>query len=94
MGFTPTPPMAQPFPYPSDYTTPGPSPGSIDPQGMIQVPDDIRRLHSKLLILYFSVYSRRVRKVPRLLIQSEESGLNLPNQDRSIISRPAVILDL
>jgi hypothetical protein len=86
--------MAQPFPYPSDYTTPGPSPSGIDPQGMIQVPDDIRRLHSKLLILYFSVYSRRVRKVPRLLIQSEESGLNLPNQDRSIISRPAVILDL
>ena len=86
--------MAQPFPYPSDYTTPGPSPSGIDPQGMIQVPDDIRRLHSKLLILYFSIYPRRVRKVPRLLIQSEESGSNLPDQDRYIMSRPAVILHL
>ncbi len=47
MGFNPAPPMGNPFPYPPDYTTPGPSPGSVDPQGMIQVPEDIRRLHSK-----------------------------------------------
>jgi hypothetical protein len=51
MGFNPAPPMANPFQYPSDYKTPGPSPSSVDPQGMIQVPDDIRRLHSKLFSL-------------------------------------------
>lgn len=48
MGYTPTPPMANPFQFNPDYNTPGPSPGGIEPQGMIQVPDDIRRLHGEL----------------------------------------------
>ena len=52
MGFNPAPPMANAFQYPSDYVTPGPSPSSIDPQGMIPVPDDIRRLHGKLFLFY------------------------------------------
>jgi hypothetical protein len=52
MGFNPAPPMANAFQYPSDYATPGPSPSSIDPQGMIPVPDDIRRLHGKLFLFY------------------------------------------
>ncbi|EHK96870.1 putative Sterol regulatory element-binding protein 1 [Glarea lozoyensis 74030] len=38
--------MNNPFQYPRDYNTPGPSP-TVDPQGMIQVPDDIRRLHTQ-----------------------------------------------
>ncbi|TVY92221.1 Sterol regulatory element-binding protein, partial [Lachnellula willkommii] len=43
MGFSPTPPMSSAFQYPPDYNTPSHSPVS-DPQGMIQVPEDIRRL--------------------------------------------------
>ncbi|TVY42849.1 Sterol regulatory element-binding protein [Lachnellula subtilissima] len=43
MGFSPTPPMSNAFQYPSDYNTPSHSPVN-DPQGMIQVPEDIRRL--------------------------------------------------
>jgi hypothetical protein len=46
MGYTP-PPMGNPFQFGSDYNTPGPSPGGMEPQGMIHVPDDIRRLQSK-----------------------------------------------
>ncbi|TVY48586.1 Sterol regulatory element-binding protein [Lachnellula occidentalis] len=43
MGFSPTPPMSNAFQYPPDYNTPSHSPVN-DPQGMIQVPEDIRRL--------------------------------------------------
>jgi hypothetical protein len=46
MGFNPTPPISNPFQYPPDYNTPGPSPVN-DPQGMIQVPEDIRQLQSQ-----------------------------------------------
>jgi hypothetical protein len=56
MGFNPAPPMASAFQYPPDYSTPGPSPGSVDPQGMIHVPDDIRRLQSKILISFLTSY--------------------------------------
>ncbi|KAL3427954.1 helix-loop-helix DNA-binding domain-containing protein [Phlyctema vagabunda] len=48
MGFNPAPPISHAFQYPQDYNTPGPSP-IADPQGMIQVPDDIRRLHAAQL---------------------------------------------
>jgi hypothetical protein len=54
MGFNPAPPMASAFQYPADYTTPRPSPGSVDPNGMIPVPDDMRRLHGKPLLFYLS----------------------------------------
>jgi hypothetical protein len=48
MGFQPGPsPIANPFQYSQDYNTPGPSPG-MDPQGMIQVPEDMRRLHGQM----------------------------------------------
>ncbi|KAF4637776.1 hypothetical protein G7Y89_g295 [Cudoniella acicularis] len=46
MGFTPGPPLTNPYQYPRDYNTPGPSP-IVDPQGMIQVPEDIRRLQNQ-----------------------------------------------
>ena len=46
MGIKPTPHYSQPFQYPQDYDTPGGSPNS-EVQGMIQVPDDIRQLHSQ-----------------------------------------------
>lgn len=46
MGFAPTPPITNPFQYPRDYNTPGHSP-TVDPQGMIQVPEDIRRLNAQ-----------------------------------------------
>jgi hypothetical protein len=46
MGYNPQPNMNNPFQYPRDYNTPGPSPTG-DSQGMIQVPDDIRRLHAQ-----------------------------------------------
>ncbi|TVY85037.1 Sterol regulatory element-binding protein [Lachnellula suecica] len=46
MGFNPSPPISNPFQYPPDYNTPGPSPTN-DPQGMIQVPENIRRLQNQ-----------------------------------------------
>ncbi|KUJ20425.1 uncharacterized protein LY89DRAFT_579020 [Mollisia scopiformis] len=46
MGYT-APPMANPFQF-NEYNTPGPSPGGLEPQGMIQVPDDMRRLHGHM----------------------------------------------
>lgn len=46
MGYT-APPMSNPFQFGADYNTPGPSPGGMEPQGMIHVPDDMRRLHGK-----------------------------------------------
>jgi hypothetical protein len=47
MGGVPQQPQfSQPFQYPPDYDTPGQSPGD-EPQGMIQVPEDIRRLHTQ-----------------------------------------------
>lgn len=46
MGFNPSPPVTSPFQFPPDYNTPGPSPIN-DPQGMIQVPEDIRRLQNQ-----------------------------------------------
>jgi hypothetical protein len=47
IGFNPAPPIASQFQYPPDYSTPGPSP-IADPQGMIQVPEDMRRLHGSM----------------------------------------------
>ncbi|RDL42050.1 HLH, helix-loop-helix DNA-binding protein [Venustampulla echinocandica] len=46
MGFTPAPPITNPFQYPRDYQTPGRS-GAVDPQGMIRVPESMRRLHGQ-----------------------------------------------
>jgi len=46
MGISPTPQYSQAFQYPPDYETPSHSPDN-EPQGMIQVPEDIRRLHSQ-----------------------------------------------
>ena len=46
MGINPQPQYTQPFQYPQDYNTPNHSP-AVEPQGMIQVPEDIRRLHSQ-----------------------------------------------
>ena len=47
MGLNPAPQYNQPFQYPQDFIdTPGPSPVN-EPQGMIQVPDDIRRLQNQ-----------------------------------------------
>lgn len=44
MGMTPAPQYTQPFQYPQQYVdTPGPSPTG-EPQGMIPVPENIRRL--------------------------------------------------
>lgn len=46
MGFNPSPPITNPFQFPPDYSTPGPSPIN-EAQGMIQVPEDIRRLRNQ-----------------------------------------------
>ena len=47
MGLNPAPQYSQPFSYPQDFVdTPGPSPDR-EIQGMIQVPDDIRRLRNQ-----------------------------------------------
>jgi hypothetical protein len=55
MGINPQQPQySQPFQYPQDYDTPGQSPGN-EPQGMIQVPEDIRRLHSQASQQIFAV---------------------------------------
>ncbi|RDW66441.1 helix-loop-helix DNA-binding protein [Coleophoma cylindrospora] len=48
MGFSQVPPISNTFQFSQEYSTPGPSPLS-DPQGMIQVPEDIRRLHASQL---------------------------------------------
>jgi hypothetical protein len=47
MGINPQPQYSQPLQYPQDYDAPGHSPPGVEPQGMIQVPDDIRRLQSQ-----------------------------------------------
>ncbi|KAG0649850.1 sterol regulatory element-binding 1 [Hyphodiscus hymeniophilus] len=46
MGINPQPQYTQPFQYPNEYDTPNQSPGS-ESQGMIQVPEDIRRLQTQ-----------------------------------------------
>jgi len=47
MGLNPAPQYTQPFSYPQEFVdTPGPSPDR-EIQGMIQVPDDIRRLRNQ-----------------------------------------------
>jgi hypothetical protein len=47
LGMNPAPQYAQPFQYPQEYVdTPGPSPTG-EPQGMILVPENIRRLQVK-----------------------------------------------
>jgi hypothetical protein len=46
MGLNSTPHYTQPFPYSPEYDAPGPSPTG-EPQGMIPIPEDIRRLHSQ-----------------------------------------------
>ena len=47
MGINPQQPQySQPFQYPANYDTPSHSP-DVEPQGMIHVPEDIRRLHSQ-----------------------------------------------
>ncbi|CZT50333.1 related to myc-type bHLH transcription factor [Rhynchosporium secalis] len=48
MGFNPAPPMNNPFQFSPSYSTPGPSPGGIEPQGMIPIPDEIRRLQGPI----------------------------------------------
>ncbi|KAH8593371.1 hypothetical protein B0O99DRAFT_688586 [Bisporella sp. PMI_857] len=47
LGLNPAPQYSQPFAYPQEFVdTPGPSPIG-EPQGMIQVPEDIRRLRTQ-----------------------------------------------
>ncbi|KAA8576812.1 hypothetical protein EYC84_006865 [Monilinia fructicola] len=46
MGFGPIQQPINPYQYAQDFSTPGPSPSSD--QGMIPVPDDMRRLHGQM----------------------------------------------
>jgi hypothetical protein len=46
MGYNPSPPIQNPYQFPPDYSTPGPSPIN-EAQGMIHVPEDIRRLQTQ-----------------------------------------------
>ncbi|KAK2624785.1 hypothetical protein QTJ16_005978 [Diplocarpon rosae] len=48
MGFNPTPPINNNFQFTHDYNTPGQSPNGLEPQGMIPVPDDMRRLQTQM----------------------------------------------
>ncbi|KAG4439447.1 hypothetical protein IFR05_005059 [Cadophora sp. M221] len=62
MGFNPAPPMNNPFQFSPDYNTPGPSPGGLEPQGMIPIPDDIRRLQGQMSQQTFPVPQEHYRQ--------------------------------
>lgn len=53
MGLGPMQPPMNPYQYTQDFNTPGPSPSSD--QGMIPVPDDMRRLHGHMSQEAFAV---------------------------------------
>jgi hypothetical protein len=67
MGVNAAPRYTHPFQFPNDYQTPGPSPGI---EGMIQVPEDIRRLHGKA--------NQQVYQVPQEQLQQNRQ-LNGPD---------------
>jgi len=56
MGFAPAQQQVQAYPYQDNVYTPGPSP-TAEPQGMIPVPDDIRRMHGQM--------SQQIYQVPQ-----------------------------
>ncbi|KAK0128820.1 hypothetical protein ONS95_000770 [Cadophora gregata] len=62
MGFNPAPPMNNPFQFNPDYSTPGPSPGGMEPQGIIPIPDDIRRLQGQMSQQTFPVPQEHYRQ--------------------------------
>ncbi|KAH7330400.1 hypothetical protein BKA65DRAFT_509341 [Rhexocercosporidium sp. MPI-PUGE-AT-0058] len=62
MGFNPAPPMNNPFQFNPDYSTPGPSPGGLEPQGMIPIPDDVRRLQGQMNQQTFPVPQEHYRQ--------------------------------
>ncbi|KAH6719333.1 hypothetical protein BKA61DRAFT_630021 [Leptodontidium sp. MPI-SDFR-AT-0119] len=62
MGFNPAPPMNNPFQFTPDYSTPGPSPGGLEPQGMIPIPEDIRRLQGQMSQQTFPVPQEHYRQ--------------------------------
>ncbi|KAH6678336.1 hypothetical protein B0J14DRAFT_582472 [Halenospora varia] len=66
MGFNPGPPLSTAYQYPREYSTPGPSPTG-DPQGMIHVPDDIRRLQTQ---------NQQMYNVPQEQYQRQNIGPN------------------
>lgn len=69
MGINPQPQYSQPDQYSQDYDTPDHSPGN-EPQGMIQVPEDIRRLHSHASQQTFHVPQQHYQQTHR------QMGLN------------------
>ncbi|KAL2067470.1 hypothetical protein VTL71DRAFT_1895 [Oculimacula yallundae] len=63
MGFNPAPPpMNNPFQFAPDYSTPGPSPNGLETQGMIPIPDDIRRLQGSMSQQTFPVPQEHYRQ--------------------------------
>ncbi|CAL3970964.1 hypothetical protein PZA11_007349 [Diplocarpon coronariae] len=48
MGFNSTPPINNNFQFNPDYSTPGQSPNGLEPQGMIPVPEGMRRLQTQM----------------------------------------------
>ena len=63
MGFNPAP-ITNPFQYPIDYNTPGPSPTN-DPQGMMHVPEDVRRLQVGMSQQIYPVPQEQYRRQPQ-----------------------------
>lgn len=63
MGFNPAP-IVNPFQYSVDYNTPGPSPTN-DPQGMMHVPDDVRRLQVGMSQQIYPVPQEQYRRQPQ-----------------------------
>lgn len=60
MGFGPIQQPMNPYQYAQDFNTPGPSPSSD--QGMIPVPDDMRRLHGQMSQEPFAVPTQYVNQ--------------------------------
>ncbi|KAI9650105.1 Clr6 histone deacetylase associated PHD protein-2 Cph2 [Ciborinia camelliae] len=60
MGFGPIQQPMNPYQYAQDFNTPGPSPSSD--QGMIPVPDDMRRLHGQMSQETFAVPTQYVNQ--------------------------------
>ncbi|KAF8867000.1 hypothetical protein BDZ45DRAFT_666999 [Acephala macrosclerotiorum] len=69
MGFNPAPSMGNPFQF-NEYNTPGPSPGGVEPQGMIHVPDDIRRLQNGMNQQHFPVPQEQYHQPARPMGQN------------------------
>ncbi|APA06875.1 hypothetical protein sscle_02g016450 [Sclerotinia sclerotiorum 1980 UF-70] len=62
MGFGPMQQPMNPYQYAQDFNTPGPSPSSD--QGMIPVPDDMRRLHGQMNQEAFAVPTQYINRQP------------------------------